>query len=640
MRRSGVLFVAVLFLAIAGPAAAQGVVELIPEEAAAGVFVRNLRELRTKGERFITDAKLDMPLRPSQLFTFAYDYLGVRGVVDEKASAGIVLMTPEGKEEIGFRNLERLIVPIVPFAKRDDVADAFGVDREELKSGKIAPGKARNFGKFFHAGKKHVSLSNDRRTLERVVRGKSVAASLPPGEVERFNKADLIVHLGAEAWKNQWSSLLRREETDLVKDVDAEGAKAIHEFVTALTETRYVTAGVTVEGGLGTHFLATLPEDGTGAKLIERVRSRSGGSNLKGLPDGRVVLAQAHGGEGRANALYARVLFDYLLKETLEARQLIAPTDRPTFAGVFEDLWRRLKGGRFAVYLTPDEHRIGLFSVVAVLDADDAGKFLREMKTLARIADGTKLDLARPEAKDGVDIAKLVRDLGSDDYPTRHAAHVRLGLLGEPAMVYLKKHLDSGDIDLETKRRVERLQEHIGKVAAERRKGLLGKEVVKYLRPRFIFVPEAETRAGTAVDVVQIKLEGDQAAADTSMKQLLGPDWDKLRLAVVGDRVAVLLGSDVSLFDAAVRNLKDDRPGLADAKYLGEFRKQATGVRQMETHFDVEALLGLTAANPPPRRDAPVLTSFALGLGPHDVHLDLFVPGGAVRVVAGKLLGR
>jgi hypothetical protein len=495
-----------------------------------------------------------------------------------------------------------------------------------------------NFGTFVHAGPKHLYLGNDRRTLERVHHAKPIAAALAPRERAAFDGSDLVIHLGTSAWRDVSNSMLKAQEAEMVKEADAEEAKAARTLIAALVEARFVTAGVRLDGGLGMHFLAMLPTNGTGAKLLDQVRHRGPASTLAGLPDGRVVGAQAHAGRGRDTARFARVLFNFLLRGAMQGRPLISVADRATFAGVFEDIWQRLNGSRMAVYLTPDESRLGLFSAVAVLDADDAAKFLRELRMLARIAEGTKLDLTRPASKDGIDIAQLVRDLGSEDYPTRHAAHVRLGLIGEPAMVYLNKHLESAELDLETKRRIEQLQQHIGRVAAERRKDLLGKGVVKHLRPSFVFVPEAEKRAGVAVDVVLIKLAGDQKLTGASLTQLLGPDWDKLRLAVVGNRVAVLLGSDVSLLESAVRNLSDGRPGLADAKFLDGFRKRATEDRQVEFHVDVETLLGLTASNPPPRRESR-LTSFALGLGTHHVTLDAFVPGGDVRALAGKVLG-
>jgi hypothetical protein len=291
--------------------------------------------------------------------------------------------------------------------------------------------------------------------------------------------------------------------------------------------------------------------------------------------------------------------------------------------------------------LTPDESRLGLFSLVAVLDAEDAGKFLREMKVLAKIGDGSVLDLARKEIRDEIDIDKLIRDLGDDDYNTRQSANTRIGLIGEPALVYVKKHLEPGKTDLETKRRLERLQEQISAAAAERRKGILNKDYAGYLRPKFLFVPQAETRSGTNVDVVHIKLEGEQKLAAKSLQQLLGPDWDKLRLAVVGNQVVVLLGSETALFDTAVQNVKSKHPGLARSKALANYHARENADRFVEFHLSLEALLAMTATKEAtPLPESPALSSFGLTLGADHVQMDLLVPTADVRAIAKSAIPR
>src|SRR5262249_31475571 len=136
------------------------------------------------------------------------------------------------------------------------------------------------------------------------------------------------------------------------------------------------------------------------------------GSDLRGLPVGHVVAAQAARGDGSRNALIARTLLNYLLKHTVETQQLISAADRAMLADVFTEVWSHLRGSRAAVYQTSDEQKYGLFSLVAILDTADADRFLAEMKTLARIADGTALDLEGKGAREGpVDFAQLVRDL-------------------------------------------------------------------------------------------------------------------------------------------------------------------------------------------------------------------------------------
>ena len=55
-------------LAWTGFAPAQnGMLDLIPADAAAGLAIRGVNELRKKGDKFLTDADIKLPLRPSLL---------------------------------------------------------------------------------------------------------------------------------------------------------------------------------------------------------------------------------------------------------------------------------------------------------------------------------------------------------------------------------------------------------------------------------------------------------------------------------------------------------------------------------------------------------------------------------------------
>src|SRR5207253_11393131 len=137
-----------------------------------------------------------------------------------------------------------------------------------------------------------------------------------------------------------------------------------------------------------------------------------------------------------------------------------------------------------------DESKLGLFSMVAILDVLDAPQFIADMRVLSKMAEG-KLDPSTKNTEETIDVPKLASDLGSDVYRVREAATTRLRLLGEPALPYLEKVLESAD--LETSRRAKRLKQQIGAVAAERRKELLVKDPSKMIHPQLAFVPQAET---------------------------------------------------------------------------------------------------------------------------------------------------
>ena len=150
--------------------------------------------------------------------------------------------------------------------------------------------------------------------------------------------------------------------------------------------------------------------------------------------------------------------------------------------------------------------------------------------------------------------------------------------------------------DLETARRAQLLIKEIRAVVAERRRELLAKDLPRFVHPTFAFVAGAEQRAGMPVDIIHIKLAEKDRLAAGPMAQLFGPDWDKLRLAVHGQHVAVLLGSDLDLLDAALVNLKEGKAGLAGSKTLEGFAKLQANQAAAAFHVSVDRLLGLVNA--------------------------------------------
>ena len=54
--------------------AGAGMLDVIPEDAAAAFAIRDLKSLRKEGDKFIADSELKLPIRPSQLFDMAYTF--------------------------------------------------------------------------------------------------------------------------------------------------------------------------------------------------------------------------------------------------------------------------------------------------------------------------------------------------------------------------------------------------------------------------------------------------------------------------------------------------------------------------------------------------------------------------------------
>jgi hypothetical protein len=623
----------------AGPAnAAPDVLDLIPEDAAGALAIRNLAELHKKGDKFLDETEMKVSLRPSKLFELAFDYLGLTRGVDRNGAAAIVAANPvkAGHKGLSDSGLD-ILVAVVPFTDRDEMAANFDFAAGALKPDTLVKGSGKNrFGHFFYARGKHLFFGDNEKAVASVAKGKSAGAALSAAQRRQFAGCDILVHFGTEFWGEEWARFLDQTAGKL-KDPEDAADRVARELLDSLRTLRFALGGIRLDGGLGVNLLAVFPEaKGPARKFLGDLAGGPGAAGLDGLPGGPAVFAQAGRGDGARNALVARLVVNFLLRDLLETNRLISAADRPTFAGVFTEVWKRLKGRRLAVYRNADEQKQGLFSVAAVLDTEDAEGFLKELRQLARFG-GDALDLS-PETgrKEDVEaVKKLVRELGDDAFAVRESATTKLALLGEPALPYVEPALKSDDA--EVRRRADRVKRRIVAVAQERRKELLSQALPRPVRPTFAFAPQAETVEGCRVEVLRVKLAGGDAALAPRLRQLFGPGWNAVRLAPCGKQVAVLYGSDRKLLAETLRNLKEKRPGLAGAKYLAAFGKHSDPGRTAEFHASVATALALLKADDLRRAPAAAdhaMTSFALTVGPNRLQLDLWVPNSEVRVLA------
>jgi hypothetical protein len=632
------LFVTVSLILFAAPrGAAQGPVDLLPQDAAAAIVVHDLDELIKKGDKFLTQTQINVPFRPSNLFDEAVKFLGINQGLNRKRPAAIILMKPEKDgERIGLGSLQTLIVPAIPFTDADAMAGNFGIDKGKLKAKEIVATNKDNSGKFATRTKEHLYLSDSENTLKRLLASKPVAATLSATQRKQLNDADILVHFGRYLWASEFENFHRHVADKIVRGDDPKEREFADLLAESVKEVQHGIAGFRLEDGLSAHFLATVPRNGQAATMLQFLRGKRKPSSLFALPEGNVLFAQASSGDSGQHAVMARSLFHFLLEDLLIQEKIVARTDMLNYLGVFHEVWSRLDGNRGAVYQNADETKQGLFTAVAILDSSDPQGFLREMRTLAKMAVADSLDWSKKEVKEEFDIARLVKDLGHSAYAVRHSAATRLALIGEPSLPFLQKAINSKDLDLETLRRSQALRQRISDVAATRRKELLAeKNQPLFFRPKLTFVTAAEKRLGQNIDVVEVKIAGLEKVAKHQYNQLLGPDWDKVRIAVVGKQLVVMLGSDVDLFEAALRNVQKGDAGLAGTKRLATFHERASKDRLFEFHVSVEGVLRLIT--PKVEIGTPLhLTSASLSLGETSLQLDAHVPTTEVRAISKK----
>src|SRR5262245_17173428 len=577
----------------------QEVLDIIPSDAAAAMAIRNLKELRVKGDKFVADLRIEEGLRPSQLFDMLLQALGISGF-DESAPNAIIFLRPENKDQDLLRSFEKNIYATFAVGDKDMMARSFGLEANDLVAKTVVATKRDNnmVGVKLRAvclDGKNLLVGMDKAPLERTLKLKPLATTLPAAQRKLFNESDLFLFLDPRPFGDIFGNSFEKTAKELLPPTDDPHEKKLLQlFVDSVPHLRHGIAGFRVGDGLGVNFSAVFDSKAEPPReILKMLREGAKPAHLGGLPEGRLVVAHAQGSDGRNSGVIAKVIFSAVLNLLPETKHTIATADRPVFAGVVAEIWHQLRGSRFGVYLSGDESKLGLFSMVAILETDDPPRFIRDLRTLAKIGDGSALDLNKKQPGDDVDIAQLVRDLSSETYRVRHSATLKLRLIGEPALAYLDKGTTIGD--LEASRRAAQLYKQISEVAAQRRKELLAKELPHTLRPTFGFLSKAEDRAGHTIDIIQIRLAEHDRPVAKQLEQLLGPEWDRLRLAVHGNQVVALLGSDIALLDQALANVKAGKAGLAKTPALADFTKSAGTDHLVQLHVSLESLMWLTA---------------------------------------------
>ncbi len=637
-------------LLLAGAAsAAPDVLDLIPEDAVIGVAIRNLNDLKKRGDQLLAESEIKNLPRPSELFEGVYTHLRIKDCVDQEGSAAILLANPDvigvrlwdekGNFGSSWNDVSRLLVGVVPFTDRGKIEDAVGIEKGALVPGKVVSGDRDPFVKSFAVRGNHLFMGADATVVGQVAhKSKAVGSDWGAARRKALAGSDVLVHANPRAWGPAWKQLLQELEKPLTEHEKGATLQVGRQLLDSLAVVRSFSIAFRIDRGLGVSYLADFPREGHEdvRRFLAGLAPRGGRSELTGLPDGPVVAAQAVRGDGAHNAAVARLLLNVALRHVNESKLLVPAADRANVTGVFSEVWKHLQGNRLALYQNP-EARGGLFSLVAILDTADPEKFLKELRQLAHLSDPAGLALSGKDAEkdDRPLVEQFIRDLGDERFAVRESASTRLVLVGEPALPFVEKALTSDDP--EVRRRAEDVKTSILGAAAERRKELLSPELPRAARPAFGFVPEGETRAGQRVELVRVKLTGADAPVADKLKRLFGPEWDRLRLAVHGKHVVVLFGSNVGLLETALQNLKEGRPGLAAAKRLEPFARQSGPACKFEFHVSLQNALGLVA-NPDavlPRPPGPdqVLTALALIVEPDSLRLDLWIPAKELKIL-------
>jgi hypothetical protein len=551
----------------------QFMTDLVPQSAVGALLFRNVNELKARGDDLA--AEFGWGAGFSMIGKMIGTTLHLAELIDDDRPCGAVWF--ERKFVDGTRSGQHPVAVGVAVKDLDKVAMRLKTTREELEQGTITESKGElgYANRYCQLHGDYVWIVSDKDLFPILKARKPLTELIPVARRAAVLAADIIAAGNAASAESDGGAMfVKQSETWIEKndDLDPEEKEAVREFFSTFKAVTWALLSARVDRGLAFDFDVIFDPKYHDAiqTVIRRFNPRDVPSTLRGLPDADVLVAHAAHVEGEtslpAMAVLAREMsrtFGPGLKG-FDQRKFLSEVQQLELLGLFGEVWGRIRAYRMAMYrnATPDVH--GMASLVAVLDSDDATQLLFEMRDLAGLVDGTGLPLTPPgEALPPITeqvIRDLVRKLGDRSYTVRQSATTRLTLIGEPALSMVEAARQSRS--LEVKRRAQRIAGRIRLKIKQAREEALKPGIIREAKPTFVLHSSAEQRVGHAVHVVEMQT-APGSKFEAQLRVLLGPGWRQIRLVPDGERLVVLLGSDLSLLDRTLKNLDTNAPGLA-----------------------------------------------------------------------------
>lgn len=650
--RRSLILVILLCLGVASSAAAQpakakqdpkpdskpklSVLDLIPIDACGVLAVRNLKELKERGDTLFEKVGPQGGIRPSQLVPMVYQWLGITRGIDENAPAAVMVMR--------YPKPESHLVLAVSFDDRNAMAANFGLKGTDLVEGKVVQRKSKQvqrgwpikFANFVTVRDNHIVCGATAKAVNMMLKAKTLKSKLTKEQQQVFEKSDLIGHVSVTGMGEGWVEAVDEITKYLLKVTSDEDPRVAAGLIEAVKRMETATFSARLDDGVGAHALLRFADEKPVRFVLSSLAGKGSGARFDALPTEGLISTYGVSGAGELRVEMLRGTLIAALKQFGPARQLVSAVKLPDIVNVLGEITHSTQSRRVAVYHNKENTQDGLLSIVAVLDTNDADKFRTDMQELAKYVSYATLkpdDDRRPKIK-AETIDTLITQLGDRSFRKRNSAMTKLLLIGDAAMPALKKSEMS--TDAEVANRSKRLRKSINAKIEARRKGLLDQDLIGRLNPRFGYHVAAEKRGGRAIDIVRVELKETQGDFKDSMNRFLGPQWKSVRLATVGKQVVVLIGSNLTVFDQTLKNLEQKTPALAKHPNLKLANARHDPAGQFTIHFSIERLLTLVFPEKSrqflPKTGKNELTSCTLRIAPTSIRVDMFIPYREIKV--------
>ncbi len=597
MVRSHRLFGCVLAAVVLCPALvrAQSGVDLIPADASAAFVINSISGIRDRGE------KRDLHfLKGGPPALFDWMLVNLKGI-DEKGSVAIVVPRLDhlpgelAPRDFNFSDLltgaiflGKWVYVALPVADVDEMASNFGLKMGELKPDKIYMLDKGKPAKAILLRGKHLFLAWNEEVLSLVPESRPVTGELN-GQQKAVMMADLVLYVGSDSLGPLFGGWLDGIEKQLWLAGDRADHSLSDQVIAALRQTRFIVGGLSLDDGKFTFVARFNKGNDEATKLLSALPAGPGASDLVGLPAATPWITYAARGEGGSNVAMLPALLNVISYPP--HIKVLGPTD---FTWVGE-----------------------ILEILSVFDEGGIEKTLRAELGSAFEAMGKELK--------GIRVAA---------YPTSDPKR-----FGQFAVVGI---LDLGDVE-------KHLAGWHNLVKAINRAIERNSEGETQKLPPCTYQRRAKRLGDRRVDLITLEVPALPAAEDKRMTDTFGPDWNQVRLAVVGKQVAVLIGSDLDLLKQTVANLEAGKKGLADEKLTTGALSRLADERAIEFHFApgrwyrnvsllemVAAIFGLEAKERNTPEETPQgQTSLALTIERDCVQLEIVPDKAGVKALFG-----
>lgn len=599
----------------------QDILRLIDYKNILSIGIRNPAEVIKKSQEIRDRANLKNAFNVGDFVDAICQTVKLEGCIDRTSPFIVCLGTPKlfaGKIHFSVTDVNKL-------------ASNLNVSAERLQEGEVCelpqPINALFFRfAFVRLRENQLAMSTSQELLDTPKPADSLSENLSGKDKEILSSDDMLIVLGQSAFEYDFrpvvgSSLSASDEESVGKLLD---------------DLKYAVCGIRIDTGIGTTTIAGLKSLDSKNLLGESFDSTHD-TKLARIPAGKILATHAL----QADSKTTGGILGSILSITRDAisNQIARTTiqsDSYQLDGLLSEALDRIKGGHLVLYESSNRKRYGDFNLLGVLTTEDPNAFLADLTGLAPFVNAMSMSEAEaafafPQAK----IDDLVAELGEPHYQRRKLAKFKLELLGNRARPALEKATKARDVELRLA--AKELLEAFKLDATNSRSDLLKGSLFKQLKPSFAYAPQQETLSMSEIGILTMRFQSDVQRTRNKMEALFGPEWQKVRIATVGNEVLLLVGSETSILENAIAKQKLPEDALNSHKACQTFRRRANSETIFEFHVAISRLthlldLGISEDKSIVDKQVDRVSSFGLTIEDKRVRVDTYTPPQDIKV--------